>query len=165
MRGVLGTIRKRLMKTSCKAMLKLCLVANNFGTFGNTIEAMGIHLFCCIHSGEKTASHDVVQDVFAFIVKDARFQILQKQTHVFPLPFFFVFLLTGWHCFISWWHSHLSKPSITGSSFSWGGYNTSNFNEGKALSQPLPNGCVFPSCHKGFWVSSTIVQQLLSSMC
>ncbi len=87
-RGVLGTIRKRLVKTSCKAMLKLCLVANNFGTFGNTIETMGILLFCCIHSGERTASHDVVWDACAFIVKDVRFQILQKKTHVFWSPFF-----------------------------------------------------------------------------
>jgi hypothetical protein len=75
-------------------MLKLCLVANNFGTFGNTIEAMGIHLFHCIHSGERTASHDVVCDAFAFIVKDARFQILQKQTHVFSSPFFW---FSCWH--------------------------------------------------------------------
>ncbi len=87
-RGVLGTIRKRLVKTPCKATLKLCLVTNNFGTFGNTIEAMGIHFFHCIHSGERIASHDVVWDAFAFIVKDVRFHVLQKQTHVFPSPFF-----------------------------------------------------------------------------
>jgi len=76
------------MKTSCKATWKLCLVANNFGTFGNTIEAMGIHLFCYIHNGERIASHDVVRDAFAFIVKDARFHVLQKQTHVFLSSFF-----------------------------------------------------------------------------
>jgi hypothetical protein len=69
-------------------MLKLCLLANNFGTSGNTIEAMGIHLLRCIHSGEKIASHDVVQDVFAFIAKDVKFHVLQKQTHVFSLPLF-----------------------------------------------------------------------------
>jgi hypothetical protein len=30
---------------------------------------MGIHLFCYTHGGERATSHDVVQDVFASIVK------------------------------------------------------------------------------------------------
>jgi hypothetical protein len=30
---------------------------------------MGIHLFCYTHGGERVASHDVVQDVFASIVR------------------------------------------------------------------------------------------------
>jgi hypothetical protein len=32
------------------------------------------------------ASHDVVQDVFAAIVKNVKFHVSQKQTHVLP-PF------------------------------------------------------------------------------
>jgi hypothetical protein len=45
---------------------------------------MGIHFLHCVHGGERMASHDVVQDVFAAIARDVRFHILQKQTHVFP---------------------------------------------------------------------------------
>jgi len=46
---------------------------------------MGIHLLCCTHGGERTAFHDVVLDVFAAIAKNAKFHVLQKQTHV-PSP-------------------------------------------------------------------------------
>jgi hypothetical protein len=42
----------------------------------------------CGHGGEKTASHDVVQDAFEFIVKDGGFHVLCEQTHVLsPLAF------------------------------------------------------------------------------
>jgi hypothetical protein len=35
------------------------------------LDPMGIHLLCCMHGGERMASHDVVQDVFGAIAKDA----------------------------------------------------------------------------------------------
>ncbi len=47
---------------------------------------MGIHLLCCTHSGEKTASRDVVQNVFIVIARNAKFHVLQKQIHVLPPP-------------------------------------------------------------------------------
>jgi hypothetical protein len=36
--------------------------------------------------GEQMASHDVVQDVFISIVRDARFHVSHEQTHVLPSP-------------------------------------------------------------------------------
>jgi hypothetical protein len=47
---------------------------------------MGIHLFRCTHGGERTTCHDVVQDVFASIMRDTRFHILREQIHVLPSP-------------------------------------------------------------------------------
>jgi hypothetical protein len=47
---------------------------------------MGIHLLYCAHGGERTASHDVIQNIFSSIAKDAWFHILQKQTHILPSP-------------------------------------------------------------------------------
>jgi hypothetical protein len=49
---------------------------------------LGIHFFLCANGGERTISHDVVQDVFASIARDAGFHILGKQIHVLPPPFF-----------------------------------------------------------------------------
>ncbi len=44
--------------------------------------------FFCSHGGEWIASHDVVEDAFVSIAKDARFHVSHEQTHVlFPLPF------------------------------------------------------------------------------
>jgi hypothetical protein len=43
---------------------------------------MGIHLFHCVHGEEKITSHDVMQDIFVAIAKDAGFHVSQKQTHV-----------------------------------------------------------------------------------
>jgi hypothetical protein len=45
---------------------------------------IGIHLFCCAHGRKCTATHDVVRDFFAFIDRDARFNVLCEQTHVLP---------------------------------------------------------------------------------
>jgi hypothetical protein len=44
---------------------------------------MGIHFFHCAHGEEMTASHHVVQDVFATIARDVKFHVSLKQTHVF----------------------------------------------------------------------------------
>jgi len=43
---------------------------------------MRIHILRCVHGGERTALHVVVQNVFVTIAKDAKFHVLQKQTHV-----------------------------------------------------------------------------------
>jgi hypothetical protein len=47
---------------------------------------MGIHLLHSTHGGERTTSHDAIQNVFVPIVKDVRFHVLQEQTHVLLLP-------------------------------------------------------------------------------
>jgi hypothetical protein len=48
---------------------------------------MGIHLLRCVHGGERTTSHKVVQNVFMAIAKDVGFHISQEHTHVLhPLP-------------------------------------------------------------------------------
>jgi len=53
---------------------------------GQLLDPMGIHLFRCANGGERTTSHDVVQDVFAYIMKDTRFHVLWEQTHIFLQP-------------------------------------------------------------------------------
>jgi hypothetical protein len=51
------------------------------------LDLMGFHLLCYIHGGERTTSHDVVWNAFVVIVKDARFHVSKKQTHVLsPVP-------------------------------------------------------------------------------
>jgi hypothetical protein len=47
---------------------------------------MGIHFFHHVHGEEKTTLHDVVQNTFMTIVKDVRFQVSWKQTHVLLPP-------------------------------------------------------------------------------
>ncbi len=138
-RGVLGTIRKRSMKTSCKAMLKLCLVANNFGTFRNTIEAMGIHLFCCIHSGE----NPMMLFNFLHSLWKMRGFMFCKSKPTFSIAFLLVFFVDESTLFcqlMAFTHwpmlsllTHLNKLNITSSSFSWGGCNTGTSNERKAF--------------------------------
>jgi len=49
---------------------------------------MGIHLLHYTHGGERTASHDVVQDAFMSIVKYMAFHVLREQTHIFSPPSF-----------------------------------------------------------------------------
>jgi hypothetical protein len=39
---------------------------------------MGIHLLHYVHGGEKTALHDVVQNAFVIIVRNAGFHVSQK---------------------------------------------------------------------------------------
>jgi hypothetical protein len=41
-----------------------------------------IHLLCCAHGGERTATHDAFQNSFTSIVRDVEFHVLRKQTHV-----------------------------------------------------------------------------------
>jgi hypothetical protein len=54
---------------------------------GQLLDLARTHL-CCSHGGEQIASHNVVQDAFASIVKDARSHVSHEQTHVFPPPSF-----------------------------------------------------------------------------
>lgn len=55
---------------------------------GLPLDLVGIHFLCYAHGGEKTASHDVVWDAFVSVTRDARFHVLQEQTHILPLlPF------------------------------------------------------------------------------
>jgi hypothetical protein len=49
---------------------------------------MGIHLFHCTRGGERTTSHDAIRNAFVSIVRDARFHILQEQTHILQPPSF-----------------------------------------------------------------------------
>lgn len=51
-----------------------------------------------------------------------------------------------------------------GNYFSWGGDDSSGLGEGRILLQLLPNGHVFSSCHRGFWVFSLASRQLSSSI-
>jgi len=41
------------------------------------LDPMGIHFFRYAHGGERTISHNVMQDVFLAIAKDARFHVLR----------------------------------------------------------------------------------------
>jgi hypothetical protein len=50
------------------------------------LDPMGIHLLHYVHGGERMASHVVVRNAFITIVKDARFHVSQKWTHVFSSP-------------------------------------------------------------------------------
>jgi len=50
------------------------------------LDLMGIHFLCHTHGEEKMTSHDVVQNIFITIAKDAGFQVLWKQTHVLLPP-------------------------------------------------------------------------------
>jgi len=47
---------------------------------------MGIHLFHYVHGGERMALCDVMQNNFVIIVRNAKFDVLQKQTHVLLPP-------------------------------------------------------------------------------
>jgi hypothetical protein len=52
------------------------------------LDPMGIHLLHCIYGEERMASHDVVWDVFAIIMKDVRFHVLRNRPMPFhPLPY------------------------------------------------------------------------------
>jgi hypothetical protein len=55
---------------------QLWVVGLTHYTCDQPIDPMEIHLFHRAHGGERTTSHDVVQDTFASIAKDARFQVL-----------------------------------------------------------------------------------------
>jgi len=112
---------------------------------------MGIHLLYCTHGGEKITSHDVVQNIFAYIVINARFHVLREQTHILPLSSHqsfhrqidIVLSIDG--------NRTLANVVITnptqGNFVSW-----ATFPHG--VTWLLPSKCLFPSCHKGLWVFS-----------
>jgi hypothetical protein len=64
---------------------------------------------CCSHGEEQIASHDVVWNAFASIVRDTWFHISYEVTHVLASFFHLIFLSMGWHHIIKWWHSHNGK--------------------------------------------------------
>jgi hypothetical protein len=53
--------------------------------FNQSLNPIGIHLFCCAHGGEEITSHEVVRNVFASIVKNVGFHVLREWTHILPL--------------------------------------------------------------------------------
>jgi hypothetical protein len=89
-----------------------------------------------------------------FIAKNVKSHVLQEETHVFPLP-----------SFQSSCRPHSTILGIVAGFFLWGGHVFNGSNEEITLSQLLPNGCVSPSCHRGFWMPSPIGQQVSLSMC
>jgi hypothetical protein len=83
---------------------------------------------------------------------------------MFSYCLFSIFSLASWHSSIDWCHLHIGQchhcwrhSNIFGmmSNFLlWGDCDIDGSGERRTLLQLLPNACVFPSCHKGFWVSS-----------
>ncbi len=59
--------------------------------FWSIVKLHGDSLYCA-HGGDKTASHDVIHDVFASIVRDVGFHVWRKQTHILPSPSFSIHL-------------------------------------------------------------------------
>jgi hypothetical protein len=53
--------------------------------YSQHLDPMGIHLFYCMHGGENMALHDV-QNAFTAIVRDAKFNVLRRESHVLPPP-------------------------------------------------------------------------------
>ncbi len=49
------------------------------------LDPMRIHIFHRMHGGEKIAFCDVMRNAFIAIVRDVRFHVSQRQTHVFLL--------------------------------------------------------------------------------
>jgi len=55
---------------------------------GQPLDPTRIHLFRCSHGGEWIASHNVIQDVFASIMRNARFHVSCEQINVLLPPSF-----------------------------------------------------------------------------
>ncbi len=53
---------------------------------GQAIDLTWIHVFRYAQGGERTVTHDAIRDSFTSIVKDVKFQVLRKQTHVLLMP-------------------------------------------------------------------------------
>ncbi len=77
--------------------------------YDQPLNPMGIHLLRCTHGGERTTSHDVVQDVFMSIVKDMAFHVFVGTNSHFFATFSSIFLSTCWYFFVNWWHWHISQ--------------------------------------------------------
>ncbi len=50
---------------------------------GQSINSTRIHLFCCVHKRKHMVTHDAIHKHFTSIVRDAKFHVLCKQTHLF----------------------------------------------------------------------------------
>jgi hypothetical protein len=141
---------------------------------GQPLDPMGIHLLCCAHGGERISFHAVIWDAFTSIARNVKFHICKNKLMFFHCLFLspFVDRSTLFYLRVVFAHwsllsllTSLEQIGITSSSFPWGGCNSGYLGEGRALSQPLPNVHVSPSCHGGFWVSSLVGRQLSLSMC
>jgi hypothetical protein len=97
-------------------------------------------------------------------------------TNPFPsTTFLSIFLLTGWHYVINWWHLHLGwcghcQPHLNRSGFSnyfisWAGRNNGDSSKGLSLSQLAPYKHIFSPCQKGFCVLTPTSEWLSSLMC
>jgi len=53
--------------------------------YGQPLDLMGIHLFCCTHGGEKMTSHNIIWHAFVSIMKDVGFHGVHEQTHILLL--------------------------------------------------------------------------------
>jgi len=128
---------------------------------------MGIHLFHCVHGGEKMASHDVVWILFVTIIRNVGFHVSQKQTHVLPPPLT-VFTLTNWHCVDSWWCLHVSRRCHCQPHLSWFGVMDCSFWWGCANNHESCEGFFFividfwQTC---FWMSTPASGRVFSLMC
>jgi hypothetical protein len=123
---------------------------------GKSLNPMGTHFFRYAHGGERTTSHDVVQNVVASIAKKMQVSCFAKtnprSSNQSSCRWIDIILsVNGIHTLAKVSLStHSNKLGIIGSFFSWGGCDIGNSCEGRTLSQSLPNGFVFPSCHRGF---------------
>ncbi len=90
-------------------------------------------------------------------------------------PFMLVFLLTGWHRVINWWHLHLggygyrrphsSRLGLSSCLISWGGRNDGSLSKGRTLPWSTLDKHISSPCHKGFSVCTPTSRWLLSSTC
>jgi hypothetical protein len=53
---------------------------------GQLLYAIRIHLLHYTYDGERITSYDAIRNVFASIVRDVGFHVLQEQTHIFLSP-------------------------------------------------------------------------------
>jgi hypothetical protein len=56
---------------------------------GQSINSTSIHIFCFVHGRKCTSTHDAVRGFFTSIVRDVRFHVLHKQTHVLSTSSFY----------------------------------------------------------------------------
>jgi hypothetical protein len=138
------------------------------------LDPMGIHLFQCIHGGEKMTSHDVMRDAFVAIARDW-ISCLAKTNPCPSAPYLVVFTLLNWHCAISQLCSNVSKHyncqphsswfGLANYSFLWACYDSRDSFEGWCVSWLVPSRHVFPFNYKGNHMFTLVGRQVSSLMC
>jgi len=59
--------------------LRFCNILNSHIAFMNNLWILwGFTFFCCIYGEERTALHDVIQNIFTIIMRNARFHVSWK---------------------------------------------------------------------------------------